>query len=381
MIIGVLKESHQGERRVALVPQHVPQLVKAGCRIRIEAGAGEAAGYSDGEYREKGADVEKNRSAVVSEADTVLAVRACAANPEAGEADARLLKKGAFFVGSLDPYAPHPSFAALAERGAGAFALELLPRITRAQSMDILSSMANIAGYKAVILAAEALPRIFPMMMTAAGTLVPAKVFVIGAGVAGLQALATARRLGAITSAYDVRAAAKEQVESLGAKFIELPLETGGAEGGGGYAKAMDEDFYRRQRELTAEVLKGSDVVITTAAIPGKKAPVLITADMAAGMPLGSVIVDLAAERGGNCELTRPGETVVHGGVTIMGPVNLAAGVPCHASQLYSRNLTAFLLPLIKDGVLSPPADDEIVTATLVMKDGEYLAPAIRPAG
>jgi NAD(P) transhydrogenase subunit alpha len=380
MIIGVVKESYKDEKRVALVPQNVPELVKAGCTVLVEPGAGQEAGYRDEEYRAKGADLGKRRNEILAEADVLLTVRACGANPDAGDKDVALLKKGAFVAGHLDPYAPHKSFAVLAERGAGAFALELLPRITRAQSMDVLSSMANIAGYKAVILAAAALPRIFPMMMTAAGTLVPAKVFVIGAGVAGLQALATARRLGAITSAYDVRAAAKDQVESLGAKFIELKLETAGAEGGGGYAKAMDEDFYRRQRDLMTEVIKVNDVVITTAAVPGKKAPVLITREMAESMAPGSIIVDLAAERGGNCELTRPGETADHRGVTILGPVNLAAGVPFHASQLYSKNIVSFLLSIVKDGLLSIREDDEVVRAALVMRDGIYTADAVKPA-
>ncbi len=279
-----------------------------------------------------------------------------------------------------DPLAMPDQARALAERGVTLFALELIPRTTKAQSMDVLSSMATIAGYRAVLLAATALPKMFPMLTTAAGTLTPAKVFVVGAGVAGLQAIASARRLGAVVSAYDVRPAVKEQVQSLGAKFVEMGLETGGAQAAGGYAKAMDEEFYRQQREMMKRVVAENDVVITTAAIPGKKAPTLVTAEMVAGMAPGSVLVDLAAERGGNCELTRPGETVVSGGVTILGPANLPADIPNHASQMFAKNVATLLLYLVKDGQLRIDADDEIVRETLVARDGRIVHPRVAGA-
>ncbi|GAB4372981.1 MAG: Re/Si-specific NAD(P)(+) transhydrogenase subunit alpha [Spirochaetales bacterium] len=378
MIVGVVKEGFEGERRVALVPAHVDGLWKAGLEVWIQKGAGEEAGYPDAEYQRKGCRVLDSREEVLQSADILLAVRACGANPTTGKKDAESLKEGSLVVGQLDPYIPDGSFESLAARKASACALELLPRITRAQSMDVLSSMANLAGYKAVILAAEILPRIFPMMMTAAGTLVPAKVFVIGAGVAGLQALATARRLGAVTSAYDIRPVVKEQVESLGARFVELGLETKEAETSGGYARAMDEEFYRRQREKLGEVMAGMDVVITTAAVPGKKAPILVTREMVERMAPGSVIVDIAAERGGNCELTQPGERVNHRGVTILGPVNLASTLPYHASQLYSKNITTFLLSVLKDGTLHLSDEDAVVKAVLVIRQGEYLSESIR---
>jgi len=377
MKVGILKETFPGERRVALVPAHAADLIKAGAEVLVESGAGLAAGHDDEEYRQKGATVAESRAEILSSADAILAVRAAAADPEAGLELAGSIKPGAALVGLADPWGPHEAFRRLASRKASLFALELLPRITRAQPMDVLSSQANLAGYKAVLLAADTLPRLFPMMMTAAGTIVPAKLLVIGVGVAGLQALATARRLGAVTSAYDVRTAVREQVQSLGAKFIELPLEA--AEGAGGYAKAMDEEFYRKQRELLAAVIKDSDVLITTAAVPGKKAPVLVSEAMVRGMPRGSVVVDLAAERGGNCEPTRPGRSVEVGGVTVLGPVTLAAGVPGHASRLYSKNISTFFLSMVKEGRLVFDEKDEIVSSTMVMRGGEYLADAIRP--
>jgi NAD(P) transhydrogenase subunit alpha len=283
-------------------------------------------------------------------------------------------------VGFLDPLASPQGAQVLAACGATAFALELLPRTTRAQALDALASAASVVGYKAVLLAAGALPRMFPMMMTAGGTLTPARVFVIGGGVAGLQAIATARRLGAVVQAYDVRPAVKEQVESLGGKFVELPLEAGDAQDAGGYAKAMDESFYRRQREMMAKVIAACDVVISTAAVPGKKAPVLITAEMVDGMPPGSVIVDVAAEQGGNCEVTRAGEDVVRNGVTVMGPVNLAASVPNHASQMFARNVSNFLALIVKDGALAIDTADDIVRETLVARGGEVVHPRVREA-
>jgi len=370
MILGVPREVYPGERRVAIVPASVPSLTKAGHVVRIEAGAGIAAGFSDEDYVSKGAQVVP-RSEVFS-ADVLLGVRWDIPAEQRAET-LSLLRPKQVLVGSWDPLSKRENLTAWSEKGVSIFALELLPRITRAQSMDILSSMATLAGYRAVILAAMSLPKIFPMLMTAAGTLTPAKVFVVGAGVAGLQAIATAKRLGAAVSAYDVRPAVKEQVQSLGAKFIELDLETKGAEDQRGYAKAMDEEFYRKQREMMARVVAESDVVITTASVPGKKAPILITRDMVAGMALGSLIVDLAAERGGNCELTQPGQTVMEKGVTILGPVNLPSEIPYHASQMYSRNITTFFLHLCKSGSIPYESEDEIIRDTLVVRDGQLV--------
>lgn len=343
----------------------------------VQAGAGEKAGFSDAVYRDKGAQIVNSRAEVFAQADIVLQVRALGANAEFGRQDFSLYREGQVLIAFLEPL----SEAALAQEAAGknitALSMELIPRITRAQSMDALSSMATIAGYKAVLLAASTLPRIFPMMTTAAGTIAPARVFVIGAGVAGLQACASAKRLGAVVSAYDVRPAVKEQVQSVGAKFIELPLETAAAEGTGGYAKELGQDFYVRQRELMSRVVAEHDVVITTAAIPGKKSPVLITADMVEKMPYGSVIVDLAAERGGNCELTRGGETVYHNGVTILGPLNLPATVPADASRMYSKNITTLLLSLVKKGEMNLNPEDEVVAGTLVTQGGRVAHPQV----
>jgi len=379
MIIGVPKETFPGERRVALVPAALPALTKTGLEVLIETGAGLDAGYPDAAYREKGARIAARRAEVFSAADVILQVRGFGTNPEAGRPDLELFKADQIVIGLHDPLSFPNAAKELAGRGITVFALELLPRITRAQSMDVLSSMATIAGYKAVLLAAGALPRMFPMMMTAAGTVSPARVFVIGAGVAGLQAIATARRLGAVVQAYDVRPAVKEQVKSVGAKFVELPLEAGAAEGAGGYAKAMDEAFYQRQREMMARVVAESDVAISTAAIPGKKAPVLVTAQMIEGMASGSVIVDLAAESGGNCELTKPGQTVTVHGVTIIGTANLASTVPFHASQMYAKNIATFLLNMInKEGKFQLKPEDEIVRGTLVSRGGNLEHPQVR---
>jgi len=380
MIIGIPKETFPGEHRVALIPAAVPPLTKAGHEVLIETGAGVAAGFPDQPYLDKGAKVAGSRAEVFGTADVVLQVRAGGSNPEAGQADLSMMKAGRALIAFLDPLTTKEATAALARTGVNAFSMELMPRITRAQRMDALSSMATIAGYKAVLIAAMELPRMFPMMMTAAGTIAPAHVFVIGAGVAGLQAIASARKLGAKLEAYDVRAAVKEQILSLGAKFVELPLEAADAEDKGGYAKAQDESFYRRQREMMAKVVAASDVVITTAAVPGKKAPVLVTADMVKGMAPGSVIIDLAAERGGNCELTKADERVVAHGVTILGPTNLAASVPYHASQMYSKNITTFLMHLIKDGTIQTGADDEIVRETLVTSGGQVVHARVREA-
>jgi NAD(P) transhydrogenase subunit alpha len=380
MIIGVPKETRPGERRVGLVPASLAKLSKAGHQVVVESGAGVEAGFLDEAYLQKGARV-ASRDEVFRAADLIVQVLGYGANPEAGEGDLRLLRPGQGLIGFLDPLGAPGRAAALAATGVTSFAMELMPRITRAQSMDALSSMATISGYKAVLLAAEQLPKMFPMMMTAAGTVLAARVFIVGAGVAGLQAIATAKRLGAAVQAYDVRPAVKEQVESVGAKFVELEVQAAQAETKGGYAAAQDESFYRRQRELLARVVSQSDVVITTAAVPGKRAPVLVTGEMVAAMAPGSVIVDLAAERGGNCELTRPGETVVEHGVTILGPVNLPATVPMHASQMYASNVSAFLLHLVKDGKLRLEEDDQIVKETLVTRDGAVVHAQVQPAG
>jgi NAD(P) transhydrogenase subunit alpha len=372
MIIAVPRECHPGERRVALVPASVPPLVKAGLEVLIEAGAGTAAGYADQQYIDKGAKIAATRAEVFA-ADILLQVRTAGANPQAGQADWDGYHQGQIVIGLCDALGEPKAAEKLAARGVSLFSLELLPRITRAQSMDVLSSQATIAGYRAVLLAASALPKIFPMLITAAGTLSAAKVFVIGVGVAGLQAIATARRLGAAISAYDVRPAVKEQVQSVGAKFIEMQLETSDAETKGGYAQEMGEEFYRKQRELMMKVVAEHDVVITTAAIPGKKSPVLVTADMVAAMAQGSVIVDLAAERGGNCELTKADQTVVEHGVTIMGPTNLASDAPFHASQMYAKNIVTFLLNLVKDKQVQMNMEDEIIRDTLIAKDGKVV--------
>jgi NAD(P) transhydrogenase subunit alpha len=375
MRAGVPKETWPGETRVALIPATVPALKKAGLDVVVERGAGAAAGFPDDAYSAQGASV-VSRDEVFRTSDILLQVRATP-----GEAAA--LKRGQAVIGLTDALGSPAAVRDLGAAGAAVFAMELMPRITRAQSMDALSSMATIAGYKGVLLAANALPRMFPMLMTAAGTLSPARVFIVGAGVAGLQAIATARRLGAKVEAYDVRPAVKEQVESLGARFVELPLEAGEAEDRGGYAKAQDESFYRRQREMMMKVVAASDVVITTALVPGKRAPVLVTTAMVEAMAPGAVVVDLAAERGGNCELTRPDEVVVHRGVTIIGPSNPPALVPYHASQMYSKNITTFLLHLLgKDGAKQPalPIDpsEEITRDTLLTLNGEVVHPRVK---
>ena len=378
MVVGIPAETFPGERRVATVPAVVPALMKAGLDVLLEPGAGAAAGFPDADYVEKGAALATDRAHLFATGDVVLQVRALGANPDAGRADLDLLRPGQVVIGLSEPLGAPAAARELAARGATAFSMELIPRITRAQSMDALSSMATIAGYKAVLVAAEALPRMFPMMMTAAGTVTPARVFVVGAGVAGLQAIASARRLGAKVEAYDVRPAVKEQVESLGASFVDLPLDTAGSEDAGGYAKAQDETFYARQREMMGRVVAASDVVVTTALIPGRPAPVLVTDAMVAGMTPGSVVVDLAAERGGNVEPSRPDEVVTAHGVTVLGPTNLPSTVPYHASQMYARNVSALLLHLVRDGAVALDPDDEITTGTLVSRDGEVVHPRVR---
>jgi len=378
VIIGVPKERYPGERRVALVPLVVPALVKAGFEVVIEAGAGDEASYRDEQYAEKGAKIVADRAAVFGMADIIVQVLCYGSNDVTGKDDLPLFRRGQVLVGFLRPFGSAEVLQEIAEKGVTSFSIELMPRTTRAQSMDALSSMGTICGYKAVLMAAVTLPKIFPMLTTAAGTITPARVFVIGAGVAGLQAIATARRLGAVASAYDLRPAAKEQVQSLGGRFIELPIEAQDAEDARGYARAQDENFYNRQRELLGRVIAESDVVITAAVIPGKKSPVLVAKEMVRHMAPGSVIFDLAAERGGNCELTRTGETVVEYGITIIGTINLASRVPYHASQMYARNISAFLMHLVKDGKLQLNLEDEIVRETLVTRDGEVVNERVR---
>ena len=373
MIVGIVKESFPGEARVAMVPALVPQLRKAGIEVVIESGAGEAAGFLNDEYSAKGAKVVSARAEVFQTADAIAQVRALGANPEQGRSDLDLMRDGQAVIGMCEPLTEHESTKAVAGTGAMLFSMEMMPRITRAQSMDVLSSMATIAGYKAVLLAANELPKMFPMMMTAAGTIAPARVFVVGAGVAGLQAIASAKKNGAVVRAYDVRPAVKEQVESLGGKFVELELETGEAEDSGGYAKELGEDFYRKQREMMTKVIADSDVVITTAAIPGKKAPILVTEEMVKGMHPGSVIVDLAAERGGNCELTEAGKTVVTHGVKIIGPINIPTTIPYHASQMYAKNVATFLMHLVDDGNLKIDTEDEITEGTLITQGAKVV--------
>ncbi|MEK7281074.1 MAG: Re/Si-specific NAD(P)(+) transhydrogenase subunit alpha [Chloroflexota bacterium] len=378
MIVGVPAEAYPGERRVALVPAVVPTLVKQGLQVMVEPGAGAAAGFADADYQAQGASLASDRRQLFAVAHIVLQVRGLGATTQIGRADLELLHSGHVLVGLLNPLGAPKEMLELARRGVTAFALELVPRISRAQSMDALTSMATVAGYKAILLAATALPRMLPMMMTAAGTITPARVLVIGAGVAGLQAIATAHRLGAVVQAYDVRPAVKEQVESVGGKFLELPLDTQGAEAAGGYARAMGQEFYQRQQEMIRKAVAESDVVITTASVPGGQAPRLISAEMVRQMRHGSIIVDLAAETGGNCELTRSGETVEAYGVTIMAPLNLPSSIPYHASQMYARNMVSFLQNIIKEGELRLNLEDEVIRDTLVTHRGEVTNTRLR---
>ena len=373
MIVGVVKETFPGERRVALVPAAVAALTAKDLKVIVEAGAGTAAGFPDAEYQEKGAGIVADRAEVFGKADVVCQVRTLGANPVEGRSDLELIRQGQVLVGLAEPLTDAAPTRDIAARGAILFGMELMPRITRAQTMDVLSSQATIQGYKAVLMAASHLPKMFMMMMTAAGTISAAHVFVIGAGVAGLQAIATARRLGGVVTAYDIRPAVKGEVMSVGAKFLEIELEAADAEEKGGYAKAMDAEFLRKQREMMARAVADADIVITTAAVPGKKSPVLITGEMVARMRPGSVIVDLAAERGGNCELTKADQVTTEYGVTILGPTNLPAEVPYHASQMYARNVQTFLLHLIKEGELQLDTDDEITEQTMLTRDGEIV--------
>jgi len=378
MIVGVPKEAFPGERRVALVPMVVPNLTKAGFQVLVESGAGADAGYPDADYAEKGAKLAASRAEVFGSADVIVQVLSFGSNDVTGQDDLPLFRPQHAVIGFLRPFGSLEAAQQLAATGVTSFSVELMPRITRAQSMDALSSMATICGYKAVLLAADRLPRMFPMLTTAAGTITPARVFIIGAGVAGLQAISTARRLGAVASAYDLRPAAREQVQSLGGRFIELPIEAKDAEDARGYARQQDETFFRRQRELLGNVVAQSDVVVTAAVVPGKKPPVLVTREMVERMAPGSVIVDLASERGGNCELTKAGQRIIEHGVTIIGYINVASTVPYHASQMYAKNLTAFLLHLGKEGKLHVDVEDEITRDTLLTQGGEVVNPRVR---
>jgi NAD(P) transhydrogenase subunit alpha len=377
-MVGVPRELYPDERRVALVPTVVPQLRQAGLDVVIEAGAGVAAGYPDAQYVAQGARILPDRAAVFSAADILVQVLCYGSNDVTGAADLPLLRREQVLLGFLRPLGALAVLQQIAATGVTAFAVELIPRTTRAQPMDALSSMGTICGYKAALMAADTLPKFFPMLTTAAGTITPARVLVIGTGVAGLQALATARRLGAVVSAYDMRPAAKEQVQSLGGRFIELPLAAREAQDARGYGTAQEEAFYQRQRELLGRVVAESDVVITAAVIPGQPSPVLVTAEMVQRMAPGSVIVDLAAERGGNCALTRPGQISVAHGVTMIGLINIASSVPYHASYMYARNITALLLHLVHDGTVQLNLEDEILRETLLTRGGELVHERVR---
>ncbi len=378
MIVSALKEVFPGEQMVALTPAAAASLVKQGMEVHIESGAGVAAGFPDAAYAKAGATVVPDRITLLRQTDILVQVHALGANTSASGADMAELKRGVVIIAFADPLTDKSAMQLLSQSAVTLLAMELVPRITRAQSMDALSSMASLAGYKAVLIAAEKLGKIFPMMITAAGTITPAKVFVIGAGVAGLQAIATARRLGAQVSAFDVRPAVKEQVQSLGARFIELPLQAAEAQTPAGYARQQTAEEQRRQRELMAHSVSEADIVISTAAVPGKKAPILISDDMVAGMEAGSIVVDLAASRGGNCSLTRPDEVVVHQGVTILGPTNLTATLPVHASQMYANNMVNVLKHLVKNGQCLLDLQDQITREMLVMREGVILNPRVR---
>ncbi|MHB1157292.1 MAG: Re/Si-specific NAD(P)(+) transhydrogenase subunit alpha [Phycisphaerales bacterium] len=379
MIVGICRETCDGERRVALTPASLAPLIKAGLKIQVEAGAGDEAGFPDSEYQAKGATVVKDRAQLIQQADVLVQVRAYGANPERGGADLTHMKAGQVVIGHAEPLLAHEQTKAMAARGVALLAMELIPRTTRAQAMDALSSQANLAGYRAVLIGQDHLPKIFPMMMTAAGTLKPAKVFVIGAGVAGLQAIATAKRLGAAVSATDVRPATKEQVESLGGKFVMVPEAM--AEGEGGYAKELTPEQQAKQKTLVANVVADSDVVITTALIPGRPAPKLITAEMVQRMAPRSVIVDMAAERGGNCELTEPGKIVVKHGVTIVGLLNIPSDVAHDSSTMYAGNVVKLIGHLIgKTQEIQWNLEDEITRGVLVTKDGQVVHERVKQA-
>jgi len=372
MKIAVPKPTQQGERRVALVPESCARLKKAGFDIQVESDAGRDAAFPNNEYEKAGATIVSDRQALLSAADAVIMVQPPTAD------DPLHMRTGAMLFSVLSPLTEHDRTRRLAEQGIVAIAMDMMPRISRAQKMDVLSAMSTVAGYKAVLIAANEQSRMFPMMMTAAGTITPVKALILGAGVAGLQAIATAKRLGAVVEAFDVRPAVKEQVESLGARFIEVEAPSEDAEDAGGYAREMSEAYKQKQSEAIARHASESDVVISTALIPGKPAPRLITAETVRNMRPGAVIVDLAAEMGGNCELTRPGEHVKEGGVTIIGPTNLPSSIPYHASQMFSRNVTSFILDISKDGRIDLDMDDECVAGTVITQNGEVVHTRVR---
>jgi NAD(P) transhydrogenase subunit alpha len=377
MRVGVPKETFPGERRVAISPASLPALTKSGIEVLLQAGAGETAGYPDSAYEVKGAKIVASRE-LVFQADAVVQVRAAGENLHHGREDLQWMRPGQWIVASCDALSNRDASEAIAKTGATLFALELIPRITRAQSMDILTSQATIAGYRAVLTAAMELHKLFPMMMTAAGTLAAAKIFVLGAGVAGLQAIATSKRMGGIVYGYDLRTACREQVESLGGKFVELQIASANSEDKGGYAKAMDEEFYRQQRAQLAQTVAQCDVVISTAAIPGRKSPLLVTADAVRSMQPGSVVIDLAAQRGGNCELTQADKRVTDSGVTILGPTNIASDAAYHASLMFGNNVTKFLQNMVKAGQANINMEDEIVRETMVTRDGQLVHPKLQ---
>jgi NAD(P) transhydrogenase subunit alpha len=370
LTIGVVRERREGERRVAMSPAALTPLLKAGARVMVEQGAGDGAGFTDAAFADKGAEIVSRTDALA--ARVLLRV-------QVDEDAVEETHPGQIVVGLATPLAGVPTVPAIADRGATLFAMELVPRTTRAQAMDALSSQANISGYKAVLMAAGALPKVFPLLTTAAGTIPPARVLIVGAGVAGLSAIATARRLGALVEAYDVRPAVKEEVESLGARFVELPLDTGQEGGGSGaYAQQLSEEQLRKQQELLAKTVASSDVVITTAQVQGAKAPVIVTADMVDQMVVGSVIVDLAAEQGGNCEVTEPGQTIDRNGVKVIGPINVPSTVAAHSSLVYAKNVANLVVLMIHDGVIDVDVDDDVIRETLVARDGEIVHTRVR---
>lgn len=378
MIIGITRELVGGENRVSLCPDNVQSLVDKGLELWVEQNAGAQAGFSDDDYISVGAKVVSDRDELFAKSDVILQVQSFGSNTENADDDLKRLKAKQLVIGMMDPLAQPQAAQQVADTGATAIALEMVPRISRAQSMDVLSSMATLAGYRSVLLGAEAAPRILPMLMTAAGTLQPARVLIMGVGVAGLQACATAKRLGAVVEAYDVRPAAREQIISVGATPVELDLPTESSEGAGGYAKKQSEEFLRMQREQMTEVVARQDIIITTAAIPGAKSPILVTEDMLKAMKTGSVLVDLAAERGGNCESTQMGKTVVAHGVTIVGPENLASDAAFHASQMYGNNIQTLLELILEEGQINLDFEDEIVAGTVIAHGGEVPHPYMR---
>jgi NAD(P) transhydrogenase subunit alpha len=377
MRIGVPKEVVPGENRVALVPDIVAQLVKKGVQVSVQSGAGQGASFLDEAYEKAGATIVPDAATLYVDSDLVCKVQRPIQHPDTGKHEIEMLRSGSTLITFFQPLVNHDLVRMLRDRGVSAFSMDAIPRITRAQSMDALSSMSTVAGYKAVLIAADSMGKFFPLLMTAAGSVPPVRAFILGAGVAGLMAIATARRLGAVVEAFDVRPAVKEQVQSLGAKFVEMPLEES-AETAGGYAKALSEDAHRREVELLHKHVKDSDVVITTALIPGRPAPVLVTEEMVRDMKPGSVIVDLAAENGGNCALTEPGCDFIRHNVRIIGPLNLPSAMPVHASQLYSKNILNLLNLLIKDGQLALNMEDEIVAGTLITHNGQITNANVR---